>query len=442
MLPYTPLHHILLREVRIPLVATSGNLSDEPICIKETEAFSRLNEIADLFLIHDRPILRHVDDSVARVMVGRELVLRRARGYAPLPIAIGRSGASALAVGPHQKNTVAFQVGSNVFLSQHLGDLETEQSLKAFQDSIGSLQTLYEIEPKRVICDLHPDYLSTKYAKDLGIPCVEIQHHHAHIASCMAENQLTGVVLGVAWDGTGAGADGTIWGGEFLLGDESRMERIATFRKFRLPGASQAVKEPRRSAIGLLFETFDRNLTRCDNLPPLQSFNENERLLLSRMLAAGFNSPYTSSAGRLFDAVSSLIGLRQVASFEGQGAMELEFSLAGIQSDECYTFEPGSEINWIPMIKEIVYDCSRHISVGTIAVKFHNTLVEMIIAVVKSAGCSRVVLSGGCFQNRYLTERTITRLQKEGFKPYWHQRVPPNDGGIALGQMYAGNTQG
>jgi hydrogenase maturation protein HypF len=439
MLPYTPLHHILLRQTGIPLVATSGNLSDEPICIEESEALDRLGSLADIFLFHNRPIVRHVDDSVARIVAQRELVLRRGRGYAPLPVNIGRTGALALAVGAHQKNAVAFHIESNVMISQHLGDLETEQSLKAFQSTIASMQSLFELAPSQVITDLHPDYLSTKHAGKLGLPVTQIQHHHAHIASCMAENRLSGEVLGVAWDGTGAGTDGTIWGGEFLKGDHLTMERVTHLKTFPLPGSGQAVKEPRRSALGLLFKAYEADLSCCTELYPVQAFDQQERQLIVQMLISGFNSPMTSSAGRLFDAVSSLVGLCQIATFEGQGAMELEFSLVGRECDESYGFDIGCDIDWLPMIMGIIDDVTQGEDVGMISAKFHNTMAELIIAVAARENIERVVLSGGCFQNRYLTERTIARLQKEGFKPYWHQRVPPNDGGIALGQIYACN---
>jgi hydrogenase maturation protein HypF len=438
MLPYTPLHHVLLRQAGVPLVATSGNLSDEPICIDEKDALNRLDGLADLFLFHNRPILRPVDDSVARIVAGREMLLRRARGYAPLPVMVKGNRKSVLAVGGHQKNTVALQVGSNAMISQHHGDLETEQSYEAFQQSIDSLKKLFEAKPEMIYCDSHEGYMSTQYARESGIPCREIQHHHAHIASCMAENQLTGRVLGVAWDGTGAGPDNTIWGGEFLVGDEGQMERTTCLRRFRLPGSSQAIKEPARSALGVLFETFGSELMQRNDLLPVQSFKKNELNLLLQMLKSGFNSPLTSSAGRLFDAVSSLIGLRQKASFEGQGAMELEFALSQVECYDHYLFNYSDELDWIPMIREIIQDLVAGVELAQISAKFHNTMTEMILSVAERTGEKRVVLSGGCFQNRYLTERTVSRLKEEGFLPYWHQRIPPNDGGISLGQIYAG----
>jgi hydrogenase maturation protein HypF len=449
MLPYTPLHHILMAELGFSIVATSGNLSDEPICTDEHEAAERLRGIADLFLVHNRPIVRHVDDSVVRVMMGRELVLRRARGYAPLPVCLKESVPPVLAVGGHLKNTVALTAGSNVFISQHIGDLETLEAFEAFRRVIVSFQDLYQVKPEQVICDLHPDYLSTKYANAQGTPLMAVQHHYAHVSACMAENQLEGRVLGVSWDGTGYGPDGTIWGGEFLLTDETSFHRVASFRKYRLPGSEKAVKEPRRPAMGLLFEILGKTAFERDDLFPVQSFSVSERGMLRQMITQQLNSPWASSVGRLFDAVASLVGLRQQVSFEGQAAMELEFAIQGEPVDEAYSFRiredaigaidesPLQIVDWEPVVLEILDDTRKGVAIGKISAKFHNTLAKIIVDVAKKIGEERVVLTGGCFQNRYLTERTVQCLLAEGFRPYWHQRVPPNDGGIALGQVFA-----
>jgi hydrogenase maturation protein HypF len=452
MLPYTPLHHILLKELGSPVVATSGNLTDEPICIDEHEALNRLRGIADMFLIHNRPIVRHVDDSIVRVMLGRELVLRRARGYAPLPVSLRtRHDASLLAVGAHLKNTIALTSEDNVFISQHIGDLETGESLVAFQRVITDFQALYETKPGHVVCDLHPDYLSSKFARSTGIPLIEIQHHYAHIASCMAENQLEGEVLGISWDGTGFGLDGTIWGGEFLRTTDSSFRRVATLRTFRLPGGEKAVQEPRRIALGILYEIFGSDIFRRTDLISLQTFTPTELDVLKQMLVKNINVPVTTSVGRLFDAVASLIGLRQKVNYEGQAAMELEFLTTEIEVKESYPFsledkitEKGNDkesvliiIDWSALIRGILEDVRKNIQTGIISSKFHNTLVEIIAAIALKVKVPRVVLSGGCFQNRYLTEHAVNRLREEGFRPYWHQRIPPNDGGIALGQASA-----
>jgi hydrogenase maturation protein HypF len=453
MLPYSPLHHILMREVGFPVVATSGNLSDEPMCTDEREALLRLHGLADAFLVHNRPIVRHVDDSIVRVMAGREMVMRRARGYAPLPVHLHTAVANpVLAVGAHLKNSVALAIGDNVFASQHIGDLEAGEAYMAFQKVTTDLQSLYEVKPATVACDLHPEYLSTKFANGLGLPCASIQHHYAHVASCMAENELDGRVLGIAWDGTGYGPDGAIWGGEFLLTNETSFTRAASFKAFRLPGGARSIHEPRRTALGALYEVFGDALFGQTELLPTQSFTSGELRIFQQMLSQNVHSPWTTSVGRLFDAVASITGISQILRFEGEAAMALEFILPQEEHPDFYLFDlseratcagdapmyqPRFVVDWTPMMLGILDDVRRHLAVPLIAQKFHNTLCEMIVSVARRVGEPRVVLSGGCFQNKYLTERAIDRLRTEGFQPYWHQRVPPNDGGVALGQVYA-----
>jgi len=439
MLPSNPLHHLLMRELNFPIIATSGNLSDEPICTDEREALDRLQGIADFFLVHDRPIVRAIDDSIVQIICGREMVLRRARGYAPLPIHLKRSLPCVLAVGAHLKSAVALSLGTEVFVSQHIGDLATSQAHAAFRAIAVDLPRLYEATPRGIACDGHPEYLSTKYAGQSGFPVYPVQHHWAHILSCMAENEIEGPALGVAWDGTGQGLDGTIWGGEFFLVGEESLERAAHLGHFRLPGGDAAIREPRRIALGVLFAMkrergFDRDLAL------FRDFSKAELALIRQMLLRGFQAPITSSAGRLFDAVASLIGLRQRTSFEGQAAMELEFVIQP-HIEDAYSFRIVSAapriIDWQPMIAELLEEVHCGQSMGIMAAKFHNTLVEMIVAVAREVEREKVVLSGGCFQNRYLTERSVRRLTECGFRPYWHQRIPTNDGGIALGQVMA-----
>jgi hydrogenase maturation protein HypF len=440
MLPYTPLHHLLMGELGVPVVATSGNLANEPICIDEIEALDRLKDIADFFLVHDRPIVRHVDDSIVRVVCHREMVLRRARGYAPLPVRIKEPLPSVLAVGAHLKNTVALNVGRDVFISQHIGDLETTMALAAFHRTVGDLPRLYDVQPELVACDMHPDYISTKYAVGAHPTVKRVQHHWAHVLACMAENELEPPVLGVSWDGTGYGTDGTIWGGEFLVPRQDSFQRVAHFRQFRLPGGEMAVKEPRRTALAVLYEIWGQNGLDDSSLSPVAAFTKTELGLVRQMLAKGVSAPFTSSVGRLFDAVAALLGIRQQVTFEGQAAMELE-SLIEPEVTEVYPFKLSNSvpqiIDWAPMIGEILVDLRKGISQGAIAAKFHNTLAEIIVEVGRQIVTPKIVLTGGCFQNRYLLEDAVQRLSQAGFKPYWHQRVPPNDGGIALGQIAA-----
>jgi hydrogenase maturation protein HypF len=444
MLPYTPLHYLLMREHNFPIVATSGNLSDEPICIDECEALERLHGIADLFLVHNRPIVRGVDDSIVRVMCEREIVLRRARGYAPSPIHIksevrNPKSEIVLAVGAHLKNTVALKIDNNIFVSQHIGDLETKQAYAAFGRAVADLPRLYDAKVEIVACDMHPEYLSTKFASELTPTKITVQHHWAHIAACMAENEIEAPALGVAWDGTGYGLDGSIWGGEFLLAvKDGSFERVAHLRQFRLPGGDQAVKEPRRSALGVLYEVLGENVWNEDVIR--SAFANNELSILRTMVEKNLNVAVTSSAGRLFDAVSALIGLRQRASFEGQAAMELEFS-ADVGLRDAYPFTLTDKIpvviDWEPAIRGALGDIKNGCSRAAISAKFHNMLVQSIVAVARRIGEPTVLLSGGCFQNRLLLERAIEHLREEKFLPAWHQRIPPNDGGIALGQTVA-----
>lgn len=450
MLPPTPLHHLLAHDLGVPVVATSGNRSDEPICIDEHEAIDRLFGIADGFLVHNRPIVRHVDDSIVRIVAGRELMLRRARGYAPLPVRLRTEAPALVAVGAHLKNAIAVTSGCNVFVSQHLGDLETPQAADAFERVMRSLAGLFHAAPSTILADMHPDYFSTRYARASGLPVVTVQHHLAHIAACMAENDLATPALGVAWDGTGYGPDGTIWGGEFLRVGPQGWQRAACLRPFRLPGGEQAVREPRRSALGVLHEI---GLSSDSKLGPIaiDGVGQTERRLLEQALERGINAPVTTSAGRLFDAVAALIGLRARSAFEGQAAMLLEWAADSTVGD-AYPFElvrgaacstvgsweaPPVVVDWIPTIRALVGDKTRGVPLGVMAARFHETLARTIVAVAKVVGEPRVVLSGGCFQNRLLLERAIARLRDAGFAPAWPQRIPPNDGGIAVGQIAA-----
>ena len=444
MLPYTPLHHIFMKLVSLPVVATSGNVSDEPICTDEYEALKRLGPMVDLFLVHNRPIARYVDDSVVRLIMGRMMILRRARGFAPLPFYIDNHGRrySLLAVGGHLKNTIAFTRGNNIFISPHIGDLEMVETFEAFKKVLHDFKSFYSMENPRVVTDLHPHYISTQYARDFSPEIVQIQHHFAHVASCMLDNHIDRPLLGVAWDGTGYGGDGSIWGGEFITYHEGRFHRVATFLPFRLPGGEKAIKEPARIAMSLLYETYSRD--ELDGaISFLKYFNPLQLGILKKMLQRGLNSPYTTSAGRLFDGISSLLGIRYKVSYEGQAAIELEYRTQSHATQESYPFNvvAGNEgllyIDWRPVIKALVEDMKKGFSVNGIATKFHNTMVEIILYMARYINIQDVALTGGCFQNVYLAEKVIRRLKKAGFNPFWHQLIPPNDGGIAAGQLYA-----
>jgi len=454
MLPYMPLHHLLMRELDGPVVATSGNRSEEPIVTDEQEVRRRLAGIADVFLIHDRPIARPMDDSVVRMARFGPIVLRRARGLVPrtirLPESIARDvEGPVLAVGGHLKNTVALLDTDRVLLSQHLGDLSTLEAENAVRQAIDDLQWLLHVKPSAVACDLHPDYRSTRLAEELAsrwdVPLIRVPHHHAHVAACMAEHGVTGEVLGIAWDGSGFGVDGSLWGGEFLLATYRESERVAHLHPFRLPGGDQAAREPRRAALAVRWETFGAQGCLA-GVEEGTEWREQAQLVVA-MLAKQIQSPVTTSMGRLFDAVASMLGLCQVASFEGQAAMALEQEGTGASAtvdgeDEAYPIPLISRENaprrwiadWRPMIELIVGDLSRGNEKSRIAHRFHRSVAELIGQVAERVGVRQVVLTGGCFQNVLLADLARARLESAGFVALTHREVPPNDGGLALGQ--------
>lgn len=579
MLPYTPLHHLLLAEVNRPVVATSGNLSGEPICIDERDALDRLGQIADVFLVHNRPIARPVDDSIVQMVQERPVTLRRARGYAPFPVmptvpsspallprgegsqsSLGvsplgkenrkvpevplpagegfrvratnaerqlqdvgmlavpppdhtktlgsslalrspltplfkggtgskfplvssvsgaergdlggsvrgvtqRKNAVILAVGSHLKNTVALHLHGQTLISQHLGDLDTPQGCDRFKETIQHLCGLYDLQPTDIDAiahDAHPDYYSTQFAKallnqtDNAPKIIPVQHHYAHVLSCMVDNQWQPPVLGVAWDGTGYGLDGTIWGGELLWIPSAHtptpgFERVGHVKPFPLPGGERAAVEPRRSAIGLLYSCLGDRAFDYTHLPCFQAFTAQEQSVLRQMLHRGINAPLTSSMGRLFDAVASLLGLCQQASFEGQAAMALEFAIAhpiDHPTDQLYPYalhhlpDSSLQLDPSPMVLAILDDLANRGSTAAIAATFHNTLIAALVEIIQHL-CKRypelqkVALTGGCFQNRYLLNRAIQQLQSMNLLVGWHQTIPTNDGGISAGQTMA-----
>jgi len=434
-----------MRDLGFPVVATSGNLSDEPIVTDEHEAVQRLAGIADLFLVHDRPIVRPVDDSVVQVVAGGPQVLRRGRGYSPARIAVDGIREGIVAVGGHLKTTVAVSQAGAVVVGAHVGDLDTAKARDAHATAVADLTRLYAVEPRRVARDLHPDYASTRMAEALGVRMVPVQHHLAHVVACMAEHGIEPPVLGVAFDGTGDGGDGTVWGGEFLLVQRGPWRRVGHLRRFRLPGGEAAVREPRRAALGLLVETFGRDAPGMTDLAPLAGFGDAERAVMARMVERGVNAPETSSAGRLLDAFASLCGLCQVNAYEGQAASMLEWAAGDQPPEAAYPFTVAEApdgmlvVDWQPALEEALADLRAGAPTASIAAAVHDGLVAAIGGVAERVGEPRVVLSGGCFQNVRLTEGAVALLGRHGFEPVWHRRIPPNDGGIALGQaVWAG----
>jgi hydrogenase maturation protein HypF len=446
MLAYSPLHHLLLHDFGLPLVATSGNRQNEPICIDDAQALENLADIADYFLVHNRAILRPLDDSIVREINGKITVLRRARGFTPLPIKVKNLIPNTLAVGGQMKNTVAISHNNQAILSQHLGDLDSETTRLQCQTTLADLQNAYAFEAVRVMHDLHPDYVSSQFVANLNIEKHAVQHHYTHALSCMAENNLSPPALGIIFDGSGLGLDGTIWGGEFLLIHETGFERFAHFRTFPLVGSSKAIQESRRAALGLLFEIYGESAFENVDF----DFSETEKNLLKIALTKNLNCPKTSSVGRLFDAVASLLDLCHVNQYEGHAAMLLENCAAKSKTKDCYGFEISEEkaaflkgvggfaliIDWQPMIEQLLTD-KKSQSTNYCAAKFHNTLAKISVEIAKHANQQNIVLSGGCFQNALLTKKIFDELTAVNFIVHTHQNVPPNDGGLALGQLYA-----
>jgi hydrogenase maturation protein HypF len=447
MLPYTPLHYLLFSDSPEgpsqfrALVMTSGNISEEPIVTSNEEAWERLRGVADWFVFHNRDIYMRADDSVVRTFEQRERVLRRSRGYVPHPVDLGIDLQEVLACGAELKNTLCLTKGRYAILSQHIGDLENFETLEFFEETLANLKKLFRAEPRAVAYDLHPHYMSTRFALRLPLePKIGVQHHHAHIASCMAENHLSEKVIGVAFDGTGYGTDGKIWGCEFLVADFTGFERLAHLRYVPLPGGDAAVRQPWRMAMSYLRDAFGEAYRNLD-LAFLRDIPKQQVAIVDAMLARRINCVDTSSCGRLFDAVASLIGLRQEVTFEGQAAIELE-NIADPAIDRAYPYsiEEGSpaQLDMRPMIRAIVSNLQEGVSREAIAAGFHNTLAAAIVETSRRVrdqrGLTRVCLSGGTFQNMFLLERAVRGLRASGFEVFVHSKVPPNDGGIALGQ--------
>jgi hydrogenase maturation protein HypF len=451
-LPYTPLHYLLLAAGGFKaLVMTSGNLSEEPIAIDNREAIDRLNGLADCFLVHNRDILLRCDDSVVRVAGGVARHLRRSRGFVPVPVFLKDDQPSVLAVGGELKNTICLTKGKHAFLSQHVGDLENAESYGFFHEAIEHLERILEIRPEIIAYDLHSDYFSTRWAlEQTGIKLVGVQHHHAHIASCMAENHLDGRVIGFALDGTGYGTDGKIWGGEVLIAGYENFERAAHFEYVPLPGGAAAIREPWRMAVSYLAQHFGREFLKLD-IPFVRELDRRKVDFLRRMMEQGVNSPLTSSCGRLFDAVAALAGIRQQVNYEAQAAIELEMAMTPSEEDAPYpmkllpdraTDHATEDDRWIistrPMFEALLDDLSRDVPVGAISRRFHNGLVECFLELAtllrEKNALHRVCLSGGTFHNIYLSQRLEARLSEAGFEVLTQKEVPSGDGGLSLGQ--------
>ena len=447
MLPYTPLHHLLLENLDGPLVMTSGNISDEPICFRDEEAISELNNIADYFLINDRQIHIRTDDSVVRSFQGQSVALRRSRGYAPAPIRTGfKFKKEILACGAELKSTFCLARAHNAFISHHIGDLENLETLHSFKEGIEHYQRLFDIHPKVVAYDLHPEYLSTKFALDLESveTRIGVQHHHAHVASCMADNEIDGEVIGIAFDGLGFGLDGTLWGGEFFVADFASAERVAHLANVPLVGGAKAIREPWRMAAVYLQRTFGDSFLSLD-LPFTRDLDGNTWKTVRSMIVAGVNCPESSSMGRLFDAISALLNVRQRISYEGQAAIELE-GLASVSATSCYEFQiKGREIAAESVIRNAVEDLLNGIPVAQVSARFHESVAQLILkiaaAIREDQKLDRVVLSGGVFQNMILLSRAYQLMRDAGFRVFTHSRVPANDGGISLGQAAIANAQ-
>jgi len=453
MLPYTPLHALLLEGLGPrALVMTSGNLSDEPLCIDNEEAQERLAGIADGFLIHDRDIYVGCDDSVVRPTRRGPILFRRARGYVPFPVRLGHEMRPLLAMGGHLKNTFCIANGRNAFLSQHLGDLADQPTLEFFERSLEHFESLLQVTPEALACDLHPDYLSTRHAELLsaerGLPLFRVQHHHAHFAACLADNHETRPAVGLICDGTGYGEDGTIWGCEVLVGDAQDYERAGHLRYVPLPGGERAIEEPWRMAAAYLREAFGPGFADEVDVPFVEQMDRAAWELLEQMIERGLNCPQASSAGRLFDAVAALIGLHATVDYEGQAAIHLEavaeaegqpYDFALVEGDEGFIIDP------LPTIRDIVSDLQRGATTSEIASRFHGTFIRMLAEAAERAarqhGLDLVALSGGTFQNAIVVEQLMPELERRNLRPLIHTAAPPGDGGLSLGQALVAHAR-
>jgi len=438
ILPYMPFHHLLFENIQLPaIVLTSGNLSDEPIVINNQDAENNLTRIADAVLVYNREIYNRTDDSVVFSANEKERLIRRSRGYAPEPVNLNLNVDGIFAAGAELVNCFCFGKGKQAILSQHIGDLKNLETLEFYTESFERYKKLFRAEPTLVVHDKHPDYLSTRFAKDLNIEQIEVQHHHSHIASCMAEFNLDEKVIGVSLDGTGYGEDGNIWGGEFFICDLADFKRFSHFEYIPLPGGDSVTKEPWRTALSYLYKIYGSELWDVD-IPFIKSLDKAKSNFLIQAIDKNINCPLSSSAGRLFDAIAAITNVCAVSTFHAEAPMRLE-SVASAGIDFGYPFDLGDVVSFESTIRAIIDDIADGIDVAEISAKFHNTVVNVIFAVAsqirKETGINKVVLSGGTFQNKYILSRIEKILEKERFEVFSQLKVPSNDGGIALGQL-------
>jgi len=437
-LPYMPIHYQIFEKLNLPaLVLTSGNLSDEPILISNDDALTTLSPLTDAVVTYNRDIYNRNDDSVVRIVAGKERVFRRSRGYVPSPVRLGFNADGIMATGAELSCCFCLGKSDRAYLSQHIGDLKNQETFEFFEETLRRFQHIFRITPHTLATDLHPDYLSTRYGRKLGLKTVAIQHHHAHIASCMAENGLDEPVIGLAFDGTGYGADGNIWGSEFLVCDFNEFYRKGHFNYMPVPGGDKVSEEPWRMGVSLLYQTFGRDLYNLQ-LPLLQQTDPSRISMVVAALEKGINCPSSSGAGRLFDAVAAITGICTKALFHAEGPMRLESNVVP-DIQEYYDFALSETISFLPAIRQICYDIANGVSVNLVATRFHNTVAEASFQLARKikadTGLEKIVLSGGTFQNKYLAEVLENKLVKDNFAVYTHSKVPCNDGGLALGQL-------
>ncbi len=441
MLPYMPFHYLMFKSFKTPaVVLTSGNISDDPIITDDAEAEKRLFPVADSILSYNRNIINRADDSVVRIINHKQSLFRRSRGFVPRPVDLKLFSEGILAVGAEQKNSFCMGKGNQAIMSQYIGDLKTPATYEFFRDAIDRFSCLFRFSPAVAACDLHPGYLSTQYAgmleKDLKIPLIRVQHHHAHIASCMAESGLEGEVIGICLDGTGYGTDGNAWGGEFMIADLDRFQRYSHFDYVPMPGSAKAISDPWRMAFSYLYKYFGDDFD-YQSVPLFRSIDPDKIMAVREMIVKKMNSPLSSGAGRLFDAVSALLGLCSFNTFDSEAPMRLESSITR-RTDEFYPFTISESISFHETFKEIVKDIHR-LKVSLISAKFHNTVAQVILQISErirqEASLNKVVLSGGVFQNKYLLEKSTGLLNRKGFSVFTNHLVPANDGGVSLGQL-------